>query len=113
MSSVVRGHRPVSMAKEGWGSCVSPDVLELLPLSDGCGVSRALEEGVKHRECEEKPVLGKDRSKVPRGIVRFQVGAGFKLEEFLSALLGEKLTFDDGPCSQDEVTVSDRFEGVL
>lgn len=103
----------VSRAKKGWGSCVSPDTLEHLLLADGCGVSRALEEGAKHREHEEKCVLEKDRSKVPHGIVRFQVGARFKLEEFLSALLGEKLTFGDGPCSQEEVTVSDRFEGAL
>lgn len=93
VSSVVRGHRPVSMAKGGWGSCVSPDMLELLPLSDGCGVSRALEEGVKHRECEEKPVLGKDRSKVPRGIVRFQVGAGFKLGRVFISITGRKADF--------------------
>jgi len=66
---------------------------ELLLLPDVCVVSRALEEGAKHLECEEECVLTKNRAKatwneVPRGIMWFQVGVGFSLEsdpEFLFA----------------------------
>ena len=52
----------------------------------------------------------------PRRIVWFQVGAGFSLEsdpEFLFVLLKGKLIFDDEPFFQEEVTVSEQFEGAL
>ena len=119
------GHTSVCMCMLGQrgvqGSCVSQDVLEPLLLPDVCGVSRVLEEGVKHREHEEECILMKIRAKkawneVPCGIVWFQVGAGFSLEsdpEFLFALLEGKLIFDDDPFFQEEVTVSEQFEGVL
>lgn len=75
---------------------------------------------MKHCECEEECVLTKNRAKkawkeVPCGITLFQVEAGFNLEsgpEFLFALLEGKLIFDDDPFFQEEVTVSEQFEGV-